>query len=37
VYKILIEEPEGRDHSEGLGIDGKIMFECILQKLGRKV
>jgi hypothetical protein len=25
VYRILVENPEGQDHSEDLGIDGRII------------
>jgi hypothetical protein len=28
---------KGRDHSEDLGVDGKIVLELILRKCGRKV
>jgi hypothetical protein len=36
-YNILVGEPKGRDHSEVLGVDGKIILECILGKYGGKV
>jgi hypothetical protein len=26
-----------REHSENLGVDGKIILECVLRKLGGKV
>jgi hypothetical protein len=26
-YKILIEQPEGKEHSEDVSIDGKIKLE----------
>jgi hypothetical protein len=26
------ENPKGRDHFEDLGVDGKIILECILGK-----
>jgi hypothetical protein len=29
-YKILVGEHEGKDHSENLGVDGKIISECML-------
>jgi hypothetical protein len=32
-YKIFIGKPEGkRHHSEGVGVDGKIILEWILRK-----
>jgi hypothetical protein len=31
-YKILVRRPEGRDHLEDLGIDGRISLEWILGK-----
>jgi hypothetical protein len=31
-YKILVGKPEGKRHSEDLGIDGKIVLEWILGK-----
>jgi hypothetical protein len=30
--KILIVNLRGRDHSEGIGIDGKIILEWVLEK-----
>jgi hypothetical protein len=35
--KFWLENLEGRDHSEEFGIDGKIILEWILRKLGGKV
>jgi hypothetical protein len=35
--KFLSEDPEGRDHLEGLGIDGNIILEWILGKEGGKM
>jgi hypothetical protein len=32
VCKTLVEELEGRDHSEDLGVDGRIILEWILGK-----
>jgi hypothetical protein len=32
VYKILVERPEVRDHSEDLGVDEIIIFEWMLDK-----
>jgi hypothetical protein len=31
-YTILVENLKGRDHSEDLGVDGKIILEWILGK-----
>jgi hypothetical protein len=31
-YNILVGMPEGRDHSEDLGVDGRIISEWILRK-----
>jgi predicted NUDIX family NTP pyrophosphohydrolase len=36
-YKVSVGEPEGRDYSEELGIDGKIILEGMLKKQGGKV
>jgi hypothetical protein len=35
-YKILSGKSEGRDHSEDLGVDRRIILEWILGKWGRK-
>jgi hypothetical protein len=32
VYKILVGTPEGRDHSEDLGVDGLIILKWISGK-----
>jgi hypothetical protein len=32
VYKILVGKSEGRDHSEDLGIGGRIILKWILEK-----
>jgi hypothetical protein len=32
-YKVLVESPKERDHSEDRGIDGKMGLECILGRL----
>jgi len=32
ICKVFSGRPEGRDHSEDLGIDGKIILEWILGK-----
>jgi hypothetical protein len=31
-YTILVGESEIKDYSEDLGIDGKVILECILGK-----
>jgi len=31
-YKILVRKSKGKKPSEDLGIDGKIILECILEK-----
>jgi len=31
-YKILVGKPEGINHSEDLGVFGRIILECILGK-----
>jgi hypothetical protein len=31
-YNILIRKPEGKDNSEDLSIDGRIILEGILEK-----
>jgi hypothetical protein len=31
-YKYLVGKPEGRNHSEDLGVDGKIILEWMLGK-----
>jgi hypothetical protein len=36
-YNILVGNLKGREHSEDLGIDGRIILEWILRKLGGKV
>jgi hypothetical protein len=30
VYKILVGKPEGRDHVEDVGIDGRVILKWIL-------
>ena len=32
VYKVLVEHPEERDRSVDLGIDGRIILKCMLEK-----
>jgi hypothetical protein len=34
VHKISVRKPEGKNHSEELDADGRIMLERILQKKG---
>jgi hypothetical protein len=36
-YNILTRNPEGKNHSEDIGVDGKIILERILEKWGGKV
>jgi len=36
-YNILVGKPEGKNHLEDPGIDGKIILEWILGILGGKV
>jgi len=36
-YKISVGKPEGKNHSEDPGVDGKILLEWILVKQGGKV
>jgi hypothetical protein len=31
-YIILVGKPKGKNHSEGLGVDGKITLEWLLGK-----
>jgi hypothetical protein len=31
-YKMLDGKPEGKNHLEDLGVDGRIILECILGK-----
>jgi hypothetical protein len=33
-YQMLVGKPEGRDHSEDLGVDGRIILKFILGKHG---
>jgi hypothetical protein len=32
VQRVLVGKPEGREHWEGLSVDGKIILKCILSK-----
>jgi hypothetical protein len=36
-YKILVENPKERGDSEDLGVDGRIILECVLGKYGGRV
>jgi hypothetical protein len=36
-YSVLVGKPEGKNHLEDLGVDGRIILECILRKQGEKV
>jgi hypothetical protein len=36
-YKILVGEPERKNHSEGIGVDGRIILEWISGKECEKV
>jgi hypothetical protein len=34
---ILFDNLKGRDHSEDLGVDGKVILQCILGEYGMKL
>jgi hypothetical protein len=36
-YNILVGKPKEKSHLKELGVDGKIILEWILGKLGRRV
>jgi hypothetical protein len=36
-FSILIGKPEGKNHLEDLGVDGRIILQCILYEMGWKV
>jgi hypothetical protein len=36
IHIMLVTKSEGRDHTEGLHIDGRIILEWILRKQGGK-
>jgi hypothetical protein len=36
-HNILVGKPEGKSHSEDLGVDGKIIIRTDLRKTGREV
>jgi hypothetical protein len=33
-YRALVGKPEGRNHLEDPGVDGRIILKCIFEKLG---
>jgi hypothetical protein len=33
-YRVLVREPEGRNHLENPGVDGRIMLKRIFERLG---
>jgi hypothetical protein len=35
--KSLSEYLKGRDHSEDLGVDGRILWECVFREIGWEV
>jgi hypothetical protein len=36
-FSILVGKPKGRDHSEEVGIDGRIIFRWIVKERGWEV
>jgi hypothetical protein len=32
VYRVLVKKPEGKDHLEDLGVDGRILLHFALKK-----
>jgi hypothetical protein len=36
-YKILFRKPEGKNHSEDLGVDGMVILKWMLGKQGWRV
>jgi hypothetical protein len=36
-FNVLVGKPEGKNHSEDLGVDGRIILEWILGKLGGRI
>jgi hypothetical protein len=37
VYRILVGNPEGRDHLGNLDVDGRIILKLILRKWSRRM
>jgi hypothetical protein len=36
LYKIVVGKPEDKNHSEDLGVDGRIVFKINLREMGLK-
>ena len=32
LYRLLVGKPEGKDHLEGLGVDGRVILKWIFRK-----
>jgi hypothetical protein len=35
-YRTLVKKPEGRNHLEDPGVDGRIILKWIFERLGRE-